>query len=58
MLYNPKTDTIFCFECNKWLEWRQDCYIIENQILCLEKNHLVGYEWDLPEIFEKKGNNK
>jgi hypothetical protein len=49
--YNPETEEVYCFGCKKWLSLRQDTYSVGGQRRCFKADHIVGYEWDLPEIF-------
>jgi len=48
------TELVFCFKCNAPRRLRQDLYIEDNALKCLECNNIVGYAYDLEakEFFE------
>jgi len=51
MYYDPKTEEAYCFGCEAWLKLRKQCYSAGGQLRCLEHDHTVGYEHDVPEIY-------
>lgn len=56
MLYEPHSEFVYCEKCKKWYNIRTGTYLpegCENEgpIHCLAKDHLVGYTWDVPEIY-------
>lgn len=56
MLYEYHSESIYCEVCKKWYNIYREVYQLEGwgapgPLLCLEGDHIVGYTWELPEIF-------
>jgi hypothetical protein len=49
MKFNPETNEIYCFGCNKWVYLYTETYAENEQRRCLAQSHILGYDFD-PQI--------
>jgi hypothetical protein len=45
---------IHCHICPKYCILRQECYVHGEEIRCLKCDTVLGYTWDIPEVFGER----